>query len=132
MGVALTVLRLRETGQLVFQRRDHRTRVYPGLLTFFGGSIEPGESPVEAARREVNEETSVDLPGTDALRELGSRVVDLPLTGPTTVHLFEAVIDSADLAVYEGAGAETYSRAEALRLDDLADHARRLLADLVD
>jgi 8-oxo-dGTP pyrophosphatase MutT (NUDIX family) len=130
-AVALTVLRLRGTDELVFQRRDHNTRAYPGLLSFFGGTVEPGESPRAAALREVNEETSLALESAGGLRPLGTVGMSLTDVGHAAVHLFEAVIESADFAVYEGVRAEVYSKQEALLRSDVASHSVELMHTLV-
>ena len=39
------------------QLRDEKpTIVYPGNWGFFGGDVEPGEEPIQSARRELYEE----------------------------------------------------------------------------
>lgn len=48
-------------GDVVLQRRDKKTNVSPGMLGLFGGHIEAGESPEEAMKRELAEETSLDV-----------------------------------------------------------------------
>lgn len=45
-------------GQLLLQHRTHDAPRLPAHWAFFGGGIEPGESPVEALQREVIEELS--------------------------------------------------------------------------
>jgi 8-oxo-dGTP diphosphatase len=69
---------------------------FEGLLEFPGGGIEVGESPIEAAVREVEEEVGIKVPqglgrymGT-YLNEYSSRKILL------YVHLFPAVADLTD------------------------------------
>lgn len=54
---------------VVLIRRGSHLRASPGELAFPGGRIEPGETPLEAALREAEEE--VGLPG-EAVRVLGA------------------------------------------------------------
>ncbi|WP_072378804.1 NUDIX hydrolase [Novosphingobium sp. NDB2Meth1] len=51
-------------GRMLFLKRSAATSSYPETWCWPGGSIEDGESPVEAARRETREEagTSADWP----------------------------------------------------------------------
>jgi mutator protein MutT len=46
------------TGQILLQHRTHDAWRLPNHWAFFGGGIEPGESPTEALMREVREELS--------------------------------------------------------------------------
>ena len=45
-------------------------RSHPGQVSFPGGSIDPGETPVEAALREAQEETGLDPAGVHVFGEL--------------------------------------------------------------
>jgi 8-oxo-dGTP pyrophosphatase MutT (NUDIX family) len=47
-------------GELLLTERAHHMRSHPGQVSFPGGSIDPGETPVEAALREAQEETGLD------------------------------------------------------------------------
>ncbi|MCX4470426.1 NUDIX hydrolase [Micromonospora sp. NBC_01655] len=67
-----------ERGVLVGRRHDGRP-----LWTFIAGEIEPGESPADAAVREVKEETGLLVRA--AQREIGRRVH--PKTGRTMIYL---------------------------------------------
>lgn len=50
-------------GQLLLQLRDDKPTIpYPNTWTLFGGSVEPGEPPVYAAARELEEELELSLP----------------------------------------------------------------------
>tara|TARA_Y100000588_G_C14226602_1_gene913423 strand:- start:795 stop:1247 length:453 start_codon:yes stop_codon:yes gene_type:complete len=51
-----------ENGRLLMQLRDDRQDIFfPGRWGLFGGAIEDGESPLEAIKREIWEELSVDF-----------------------------------------------------------------------
>jgi len=131
MAMSLALLRIVNSSNLVFQRRDFQTTVYPGLLTFFGGRIEEGESPLEAFHREVGEETSYspdDLRGVHAL--LLHHIVTLADGRNVQASLFEATVDDQPEYVYEGSGAELHSIEAALDRTDLAEIARTLIKDL--
>jgi 8-oxo-dGTP diphosphatase len=56
---------LRETDRLLLCHRAPGRRWYPDVWDFAGGHVEPGETPLEALRREVLEELGVELEGVD-------------------------------------------------------------------
>ena len=66
--IRAAVIVLEERGRWLVQRRAD-TGLLPGLWEFPGGRIERGESPEEAARRELYEETGLEAGG---LTRLGS------------------------------------------------------------
>lgn len=50
-------------GRLILQQRDDVPGiVYPGLVSLFGGHLEPGEDPHQCMQRELEEEIGVRLP----------------------------------------------------------------------
>jgi 8-oxo-dGTP pyrophosphatase MutT (NUDIX family) len=59
-----------ETSTLLLTERAHHMRSHPGQVSFPGGSIDPDESPVEAALREAEEETGLDPAGVEVFGEL--------------------------------------------------------------
>ena len=68
---------MRDTeGRVLLVRRAHEPSL--GLWSIPGGRVEPGESAREAARREVREETGLDVEVGDlvATVDLGPYVVD--------------------------------------------------------
>ena len=70
-AVAL-VLIADETGApcFVLTRRAETLRAHSGQWALPGGSLDPGETPVEAALRELSEEVGLDLDSADVLGRL--------------------------------------------------------------
>ncbi|WP_246081625.1 NUDIX domain-containing protein [Nocardioides litoris] len=58
-------------GRVLLQERDEHAPVAPETWSFPGGGLEPGESYADAARRELAEETGVEL-ALDDLRRVGA------------------------------------------------------------
>ena len=123
-------------GRYLMQRRDAiPTILLPDHWGLFGGTIEPGESPEEAMRRELFEE--LEYRARD-IRFFTEMQVGMPFAKPRTdrMSFFEVPIDAAEVAgmvLHEGAALQLFSP-EALAAEprvapwDLAAvlmHARR-------
>jgi 8-oxo-dGTP pyrophosphatase MutT (NUDIX family) len=52
---------LYQKGRILLQKRDGMAPRYPNLWGLFGGSVEEGETPLEAALRECKEELDYEL-----------------------------------------------------------------------
>ena len=86
---------LYQQGRYLMQLRDNIPGiVYPGYWAFFGGHIEPGETPLEAVKREVQEEIGYTLPIEPI--ELGcycdSKIARHVFYAPLTVSLERLVL----------------------------------------
>ncbi len=123
-------------GRYLMQLRDPK----PGILlpdhwSFFGGSIDPGEDPATALRRELVEELEFTATRVEFLTEFE---VDLPF--PTRrrdrMSFFAVPITDADVATmvqHEGAGKRLFRPGELMQeprvapwdLAALLMHARR-------
>ena len=57
-------------GDLLLTERAHDMRSQPGHVSFPGGSIDPGETPLQAALREAEEEVGLDPGGVEVFAEL--------------------------------------------------------------
>jgi 8-oxo-dGTP pyrophosphatase MutT (NUDIX family) len=59
-----------ESATLLLTERAHHMRSHPGQVSFPGGSIDAGETAVQAALREAEEETGLDPAGVEVFGEL--------------------------------------------------------------
>lgn len=57
-------------GELLLTERAHHMRSHPGQVSFPGGTIDPGETPVAAAVREAEEEVGLDPAQIEVFGEL--------------------------------------------------------------
>ena len=61
---------LAHRGELLLTERAHHMRSHPGQVSFPGGSLDPGETPRQAALRESLEEIGLDPAEVDVFGEL--------------------------------------------------------------
>ena len=85
------LLVLRQRGHLVLIRREKEP--YKGLLALPGGKMEKGETPLEAARREMREETGLKKPAPEWV----GRVTDLLVEGEPPHSMFVLDVFEATL-----------------------------------
>ena len=101
-----SIILLNREGKFILQKRDDKPGIRnPGMLSVWGGAVEGDEKPVEAAVREVREETNLQPEGGDVhyLREYRRdyKVGDKQVVN----HVFIIKdVDERTLEVYEGQG----------------------------
>jgi 8-oxo-dGTP diphosphatase len=97
-----------DAGRLLLVRRAHPPAV--GTWTLPGGRVEPGETPQQAAEREVFEETALTV-------EVGKLLATVPVMG-FLVHDFAATVIGGELlAGDDAADAGWYAASELERLE---------------
>jgi len=106
---------------LLLTERAHNMRSHPGQVSFPGGTIDPGETPREAALREAWEETGVRPEGVEVFAELPelwlppSNFSVTPILGWWAQEAPVGVVDPAEVhAVYR------------VPLEELLDPAHRI------
>ncbi len=106
---------------LLLTERAHDMRSHPGQVSFPGGSLDPGESPRQAALREAEEETGLRADGVEVFAELPelwlppSNFAVTPILGWWAHESPVGVVDPAEVhAVYR------------VPIDDLLDPAHRV------
>jgi 8-oxo-dGTP pyrophosphatase MutT (NUDIX family) len=92
------------SGALLLQLRDDQAPYYPNVWGLPGGAVEPGETPLEAAGRELWEETSLrpSAPLTLFTRQelpAQSRVKNY-FYGPTTAAQSDVVLGEGDAMLF--------------------------------
>lgn len=93
-------------GELILQQRDDKPGITnPGLVTTFGGGLEEGESALDAAFRELHEETSLKI-SRDRFVKYGDYQKTKEIHGEDWTVTFFVVkdVDYVGMKVFEGQG----------------------------
>jgi len=98
------ILLVGKDGELVLQQRDNKPGITnPGLVTTFGGGLEPGETPLDAAHRELHEETSLKI-SKDCFVRYGNYQKTKAIHGEdwTVTYYVVKDVDYSEMQVFEG------------------------------
>lgn len=103
---AASVIFINGRGEFVMQRRDNKPNIRnPGMITAWGGALEYGETALQAAVREVSEETNLK-PQEDDFVFFGDYIRNHRVNGARVLnHVFIlGGVDEKNLEVFEGQG----------------------------
>src|SRR3989344_5537315 len=128
------ILLVRKDGALILQHRDNKPNIVrPDVVTTFGGTIEEGEAPVEAAYREINEETNLDLK-VEALEFFGKyeRSIEVDEEENDLYCFVVRDVDDSSLEIYEGQRFEIAKSLEEVEILNSAPFLVRIAKDYFD
>lgn len=94
---------LKNNNKILLQLRDNKPTIYyPNYWAPIGGEIEDNETPLEAAKRESNEEIGCDVLNIKFLKKMD--VADCPLCEDHIIFLFKGEIDKKieEISLTEG------------------------------
>ena len=106
---------------LLLTERAHDMRSHPGQVSFPGGTIDPGETPREAALREAWEETGVRPDGVEVFAELPE--LWLPPSNFAVTPILGWWADESPVGVVDPREVHAVYR---VPLEDLLDPAHRI------
>ncbi len=99
-----SVILVDRRGWLLLQERDEHPAIDPETWSLVGGHLDPGEDPLAAAYRELEEETGVRLAPGDLAhwRTLHVFHAAYASTDPVHVHLAPTDLTDAEVECHEG------------------------------
>lgn len=106
MNANAEILLVRNDGALILQQRDDKPGITnPGFISSFGGHIEEGETPLDAAWRELIEETNL-RPLKDDLEYFATYQKTKEQHGEDWTVYYHILrnVDDRNLEVFEGQG----------------------------
>lgn len=131
MNANAEILLLQEDGSFILQVRDDKPGITnPGLWSTFGGKIESGEEPIDAAVRELSEETNLTLRKAD-LQFYRKCIKTKEEHGEDweVYYFFAKPVSTEGLEVYEGQGYTILSGPEMLKHAKVTTLLGQVLAD---
>lgn len=128
--IAQALLFDRDHRLLIYLRDDKPDIPFPNCWDFFGGHLEPGETPEQALVREVREELGVELISWQLFRVYECMSGD---AYPNTKFIYQARIDKTvgELTLYEGQRLVSIARGERAHFD-FANILASILEDFIE
>ena len=106
MNANAEIILIKSDGSIILQQRDDKPNITnPGYVSSFGGAIEEGESPHQAAYRELYEETSL-RPPFESLKffKQYTKSIDIHGEDREIYYFLLKDVSEEDFRVYEGQG----------------------------
>jgi 8-oxo-dGTP pyrophosphatase MutT (NUDIX family) len=108
---AAAIIRVEDDGYLM-QLRDSRPDIwYPGRWNLFGGAVDPGETPLDALRRELQEELELEFDTAEFFAQIDFDAGGAGLPRFYRSYYVVSISRAAEarLVLHEGAGRKVFS-----------------------
>lgn len=108
---AVAALLVHEDGRYIMQLRDCMPGIfYPGHWGCFGGAVEPGETPVDALKRELREEIEFEMPEATRFTQFDFDFSPLGYPKVYRIYFEVQVLDAAfrRFILHEGADLQAF------------------------
>jgi 8-oxo-dGTP pyrophosphatase MutT (NUDIX family)/ubiquinone/menaquinone biosynthesis C-methylase UbiE len=125
----------KKLNKILFVLRDNKPNIlYPGKWGNFGGGVEKGETPLEAIKREMKEESNIKISN---ITLLGKEKVTHIFRGRkyrriSHYHVAETEAKPGEIIIYEGQRAKYFTLKEILSNKNFGPLAKRMLKKYYD
>lgn len=110
------------------QKRDKNSRILPDHFSFFGGNLEPGESPKEALIREIKEELDFKLEGYQFLG-----IYNSPIKQESVLNVYFTKVNNDfedKIKINEGEYGKFLSQEQVIQEPMLIESDKKIIKDL--
>mgnify|MGYP003396312645 FL=1 len=119
-NIALIIF-LDSKGLVLLQQKTYDAPNWPGVWSLFGGLVEAGENPLEAALREAKEELGLELSADDL-----SFFKEFPSPDKNRSVFIAKIPDHTKLVLQEGRGLGFFRKEETEHLE-MPEHIQEIL-----
>ena len=109
---------------IFMQMRDEHAKRWPNTWGFFGGALEEGETPLDAVKREIEEELSIAIPDPIFFKHYDGEIAD------TDVFLLEVPESFSEQVVVREGKYGKFLTLSGMSAIDLREHYRKIMKDL--
>lgn len=127
---AKVLIKHKKSNKYLLQLRDNKPDIpNPNVWGSLGGGIEEGEEPLEALKRELKEESNIEIYNIRLLGAIKDELVVGNKTYPVTGHFFLAYTDYDldKIEIYEGRKVDYFSLEEIEDMDNLASTTAKVI-----
>jgi len=120
---------INKQGEFLLQKKTTDYEWFPGKWGFFGGGIEEGETPKEAIKRELLEESGIEFSNMEFFKTEKHLIKGVDFE--ETIFIVEFNQSLTDIRLNEGAGFAFFDKEE-LNSIDLFPGAKKLIEEYID